>query len=82
MCRNYNYLGSRCDGGFAEYVAVPEKNLLELPEGVTYEQVAMLEPMAVSVHAMRKGMALAGIFRRAGLLSGDLERLDCFLRCS
>ena len=42
------------------YVAVPEKNLLELPEGVTYEQAAMLEPMAVSVHAMRKGMALAG----------------------
>lgn len=60
MCRNYNYLGSRCDGGFAEYVAVPEKNLLELPEGVTYEQAAMLEPMAVSVHAMRKGMALEG----------------------
>ena len=22
MCKNYNYLGSRCDGGFAEYVAV------------------------------------------------------------
>ena len=21
LCRNYNYLGSRCDGGFAEYVA-------------------------------------------------------------
>ena len=24
MCNNYNYLGSRCDGGFAEYVSVPE----------------------------------------------------------
>ena len=23
MCRNYNYLGSRTDGGFAEYVRVP-----------------------------------------------------------
>ena len=22
LCRNYNYLGSRCDGGFAEYVKV------------------------------------------------------------
>ena len=54
MCRNYNYLGSRCDGGFAEYVAVPEANLIELQKGVTYEQAAMLEPMAVAVHCMRR----------------------------
>lgn len=54
MCRNYNYLGSRCNGGFAEYVAVPQKNLIELSENVTYEQGAMLEPMAVAVHAMRR----------------------------
>lgn len=30
MCRKYSYLGSRRDGGFAEYVAVPEKNLIAL----------------------------------------------------
>lgn len=53
MCKNYNYLGSRCDGGFAEYAAVPEWNLIELPERVTYEQAAMLEPTAVAVHAFR-----------------------------
>lgn len=54
MCSNYNYLGSRTDGGFAEYVAVPERNLIEIPESVTFEQAAMLEPMAVAVHAMRQ----------------------------
>ena len=54
MCRHYSYLGSRCDGGFAEYVAVPEQNLLMLPEGVEYEEAAMLEPMAVAVHCMRR----------------------------
>lgn len=54
MCRNYSYLGSRCDGGFAEYVAVPKWNLIELLENVSYEEAAMLEPMAVAVHAMRK----------------------------
>ena len=58
MCRHYSYLGSRCDGGFAEYVAVPEKNLIALPEGVGFEEAAMLEPMSVAVHAMRK-MALS-----------------------
>lgn len=53
MCRNYSYLGSRTDGGFAEYAAVPEWNMVELPDNVAFEQAAMLEPMAVAVHAMR-----------------------------
>ena len=53
MCRNYSYLGSRRDGGFAEYVAVPAKNLIRLPDNVTFEAAAMLEPMAVAVHAIR-----------------------------
>lgn len=54
MCRHYSYLGSRRDGGFAEYVAVPQENLMELPDGVSFEAAAMLEPMAVAVHAMRR----------------------------
>ena len=54
MCRSYRYLGSRTDGGFAEFVVVPENNLLELPDEVLMEQAAMLEPMAVAIHAMRK----------------------------
>lgn len=54
MCRNYNYLGSRCNGGFAEYVAVPIGNLIELPDSVSFEQAAMLEPMAVAVHSMKQ----------------------------
>lgn len=53
MCRNYSYLGSRTDGGFAEYAAVPEWNMVELSDNVAFEQAAMLEPMAVAVHAMR-----------------------------
>lgn len=53
MCRHYSYLGSRRDGGFAEYVAVPWQNLIKMPDQVSYEQAAMLEPMAVAVHAIR-----------------------------
>lgn len=60
MCKNYNYLGSRCDGGFAEFVKVPVDNLIELPDNVTFQQAAMLEPMAVAVHAMRR----AGLARK------------------
>ena len=55
MCRQYSYLGSRRDGAFAEYVVVPQENLMELPDVISYEQAAMLEPLSVAVHAMRRG---------------------------
>lgn len=64
MCRNYSYLGSRGDGGFAEYVAVPEWNLISLPQDVSFEAAAMLEPMAVSVHAMRRLMPEISLFQK------------------
>ena len=54
LCRNYDYIGSRCNGAFAEYVVVPTHNLMELPDNVTFETAAMLEPMAVAVHAIRR----------------------------
>lgn len=54
LCRNYSYLGSRRNGGFAEYAVVPAGNIMELYSQMTYEEAAMLEPMAVAVHAMRR----------------------------
>lgn len=60
LCENYNYLGSRCDGGFAEFVAVPEWNLMELPENISYEEAAMFEPAAVAVHALKKADNVLG----------------------
>ncbi len=54
LCNDYGYLGSREDGGFSEYVTVPQWNLIELPQNVSFEQAAMLEPMSVAVHAIRQ----------------------------
>ena len=53
MCENYDYVGSRRDGGFAEYVAVPVWNLVVIPENISYQVAAMLEPVSVALHAMK-----------------------------
>ena len=54
QCEDYDYLGSRCDGAFAEFVAVPAWNLVPVPDGVPIEDAAMAEPAAVAVHALRR----------------------------
>ncbi len=61
MCSDYDYYGSRRDGAFAEFVAVPVRNLLRVPEEVSLEAAAMTEPAAVALHAVRRaGGCLAG----------------------
>lgn len=60
LCSNYDYLGSRCDGGFAEYVAVPAWNLLEMPTNISFEVSAMMEPASVALHALKRSGFKAG----------------------
>ncbi|MGI6284685.1 galactitol-1-phosphate 5-dehydrogenase [Neomoorella humiferrea] len=57
LCMNYDYFGSRRDGAMAEYVVVPEGNLLRLPENVSFEVGAMTDPAANAWHAIwRSGL--------------------------
>lgn len=53
-CSNYDYIGSRRDGAFAEFTAVPVWNLIALPETVSDIQGALLEPAAVALHAVKR----------------------------
>lgn len=53
-CTNYNFLGSRTDGGFAEYCIVPERNLFLLPDNLDLAHGALIEPIAVALHAVRQ----------------------------
>ena len=54
---NRMVLGVSCpdfkrEGAFAEYVVVPQHILYRLPENISYEQAAMVEPVAVALHAV------------------------------
>lgn len=60
MCVDYDYIGSRRDGAFAEYVAVPVWNLVELPDSVSLKEAAMMEPLAVALHAMKQAAIKPG----------------------
>lgn len=52
LCDHYDYLGSRRNGGCAKYVDAPVENLLFLPDNVSTDQAALLEPASVVLHGM------------------------------
>ena len=54
LCKNYDYYGSRRNGGFAEILNVNQWNLLKIPDGLDIEDCALVEPTAVALHAVEK----------------------------
>jgi 2-desacetyl-2-hydroxyethyl bacteriochlorophyllide A dehydrogenase len=59
FCRTYSLIGAMMHGGYAEYVKVPFRNVLPMPENLTFEQAAAF-PL-VSVTASHMLFALAGL---------------------
>jgi threonine dehydrogenase-like Zn-dependent dehydrogenase len=43
-------------GAFAQFVTIPERNLLTVPAGLSLRDAALTEPLAVSWHALRIGL--------------------------
>jgi D-arabinose 1-dehydrogenase-like Zn-dependent alcohol dehydrogenase len=61
FCTTVKMLGHHVDGGYAEYVAVPARNAIPLPEDVSFEEGATLMcASATALHALRKGRIRAG----------------------
>jgi (R,R)-butanediol dehydrogenase / meso-butanediol dehydrogenase / diacetyl reductase len=59
-CPNMESYGIHEDGGFAEYIVVKEENVFVLPESLSYELAALVEPTAVVLHAVRNSEFRAG----------------------
>ncbi|MEO1797049.1 MAG: alcohol dehydrogenase catalytic domain-containing protein [Pseudomonadota bacterium] len=60
------------EGAFAQYLTMPERNLVEVPDAVPLDHAALAEPIAVSWHAARLGLEALhpAIERRAHVIGG------------
>ena len=59
LCDDRRVLGVSCDdyrrhGAFAELVNVPERIAFPIPDGLSFDEAALVEPASVAVHAVRR----------------------------
>lgn len=54
ICEKLGFLGEVIDGGFAEYVTLPARNVVKAPERIPARHLAMAEPLAVALHAVTR----------------------------
>ena len=52
QCPNYSFIGSRRPGAMADYVAVPERNLVPIPDSLSLKSAALMEPLTVALHGL------------------------------
>lgn len=54
-CTHLNVLGVHVDGGMAEYFCHPASMLIKIPDGMSYTQAALAEPLTISLHGIHRG---------------------------
>ncbi len=60
ICENLAFTGLMNNGAFAEYVNVPAELLYKLPDNFPTEAGALIEPLAVGLHAVKKAGNIVG----------------------
>ena len=57
-------------GSFAEYAVAPMRNLVDVPDDVSFDQASLVEPLACGWHAVRLAMRQPGRIERALIIGG------------
>jgi 2-desacetyl-2-hydroxyethyl bacteriochlorophyllide A dehydrogenase len=52
ICLEIRFIGLHVPGAFAEYIAVPASKCYKLPDSVSFDEAALVEPLSVATHAM------------------------------
>jgi L-iditol 2-dehydrogenase len=78
LCLNLEALGVTRAGGFAEYSLVPAQQAYLLPDTVSAEEGALIEPLACAIHGLHMGRVAAGdtvVILGGGTMGGLLMQL-------
>ncbi len=67
-CSSWAHIGFSHPGGLAELMVVPAKMALSAPDSVSSDQLALAEPFAVAVRAVRRGRV--GLGDRVAIIGG------------
>lgn len=54
LCQNISFQYRRGQGGFGKYFVVSEAHAFRLPEQISYAEGALVEPLAVALHALKR----------------------------
>jgi len=60
ICENLKVIGFHIPGAAGEYLSAPYQNIITLPDNISFEDGAMIEPVAVAVHALKKCENISG----------------------
>lgn len=80
LCSHFKQIGIHMDGGFAEYVKVPWKNIYKVPDEVSDEKAAFVEPLTACLNASHKmdctiGRSVVVIGAGLGIMHAQLAKL-------
>ncbi len=60
VCQNLKFLGLDTDGAFQQHWTVPDYTIHKLPEGLSLEHSALVEPLAVACHDVKRSRLQSG----------------------
>lgn len=60
ICESLKVMGFQTGGAAQEYFSLPAEKVLKLPESMSLDEAAMIEPIAVAVHAIARGGGAEG----------------------
>ena len=77
ICERLGFIGVGKDGGFAEYVVIPEHQLFLVPDNVSLKAASLTEPISCGVHATKKIGDLTG--KSAAIVGPGMIGLSCLI---
>ncbi|MCL6633669.1 MAG: NAD(P)-dependent alcohol dehydrogenase [Alicyclobacillus herbarius] len=61
LCKDVEFLATPpCDGAFAQYIRHREDFLFPIPDTLTFEAAALVEPLSVGIHACKRARVAPG----------------------